>query len=50
MVLITDVVDGAQSRWTWYELAAGKVRQMAEQTNDSGKTWTITWDSVYVKK
>lgn len=50
MVLITDVVDGVQSRWTWYELAPGKVRQMAEQTTDGGKTWQITWDSVYIKK
>ena len=50
MVLLTDVVDGTQARWTWYELAPGKVRQMAEQSTDGGKTWTTTWDSVYIKK
>lgn len=50
MVLNTDVVDGVQSRWTWYELAPGKVRQMAEQSTDAGKNWQTTWDSVYVKK
>ena len=50
MVLLTDLADGSQSRWTWYEIAPGKVRQMAEQTTDSGKTWQVTWDSVYVKK
>ncbi len=50
MVLITDVIDGVQSRWTWYEIAPGKVRQMAEQTTDGGKSWQITWDSVYLRK
>ena len=50
MVLLTDVVDGAQARWTWYEISPGKVRQMAEQSTDGGKTWQTTWDSVYVKK
>jgi tetratricopeptide (TPR) repeat protein len=37
-------------RWTWYELAPGRVRQMAEQSSDSGKTWVTTWDSIYVKR
>lgn len=50
MVLLTDVVDGVQARWTWYEMAPGKVRQMAEQSTDGGKSWQRTWDSVYVKK
>ena len=50
MVLLTDVADGKQSRWTWYELAPGKVRQMAEQSTDGGQTWQTTWDSMYVKK
>lgn len=50
MVLLTDVVDGTQARWTWYEVSPGKVRQMAEQSSDGGKTWQITWDSIYVKK
>jgi hypothetical protein len=50
MVLYTDAKDGQQSRWTWYELSPGRVRQMAEQTSDGGKTWNVTWDSVYLKK
>lgn len=50
MVLLSEMNNGKQSRWTWYTLAPGKVRQMAEETNDGGKTWAVTWDSVYVKK
>ena len=50
MVLLTDMDKGSQSRWTWYVIEPGKVRQMAEQTSDGGKTWQVTWDSVYVKK
>jgi tetratricopeptide (TPR) repeat protein len=49
MVLETDPKDGPVSRWAWYELAPGKVRQMAEQTSDGGKSWQTTWDSTYVK-
>jgi tetratricopeptide (TPR) repeat protein len=50
MVLRTDSAKPSISRWTWYTLAPNKVRQMAEQSTDNQKTWTITWDSVYVKK
>jgi len=50
MVLLSAPGVQPQSRWTWYELAPGKVRQMAEQSSDGGKTWSITWDSIYVKK
>jgi hypothetical protein len=50
MVLLTDPSKTSISRWTWYTLAPNKVRQMAEQSTDNQKTWTITWDSVYVKK
>jgi hypothetical protein len=49
MVLLTDRETKPLSRWTWYVLEPGKVRQMAEQSSDGGKTWAITWDSVYVK-
>lgn len=49
MVLLTDLANGTQSRWTWYVIEPGKVRQMAEQTTDGGRTWQVTWDSVYVK-
>lgn len=50
MVLLSAPDVRPLSRWTWYEMAPGSVRQMAEQSADGGKTWTITWDSVYVKK
>lgn len=50
MVLISDETKSPVSRWTWYVLEPGKVRQMAEQSTDGGKTWSIVWDSVYVKK
>lgn len=50
MTLLTNMTDAPLSRWTWYPLDANRVRQMAEQSNDGGKTWSITWDSVYVKK
>jgi hypothetical protein len=49
MVLITDTKVNPVSRWTWYVVAPGKVRQMAEQSTDGQKTWNITWDSIYVK-
>src|SRR6185436_1865350 len=43
IVMLTANTNGAQSRWTWYPLdgTGKKVRQMAEQTTDAGKTWTI---------
>jgi hypothetical protein len=50
MVLLTDPSKPAISRWTWQTLAPNRVRQMAEQSGDNQKTWTITWDSVYVRK
>jgi len=49
MVLLTDEKQMPVSRWTWYVLGPGKVRQMAEQSNDGQKTWRIVWDSVYEK-
>jgi hypothetical protein len=50
MVLITDKTKSPVSRWTWYVLEPGKVRQMAEQSTDGEKTWSIIWDSVYLKQ
>jgi tetratricopeptide (TPR) repeat protein len=50
MVLLSASGIQPLSRWTWYEISPGKVRQMAEQSTDGGKSWSITWDSVYVKK
>ena len=49
MVLLTDENQIPVSRWTWYVLEPGKVRQMAEQSSDGQKTWNIVWDSVYEK-
>ncbi|MBZ0113353.1 MAG: tetratricopeptide repeat protein [Thermoanaerobaculia bacterium] len=40
----------SRSKWTWTAVSPGKVRQMAEQTTDGGKTWQVTWDSYYVSK
>jgi tetratricopeptide (TPR) repeat protein len=50
MVLVSDESQSPVSRWTWYVVEPGKVRQMAEQSTDGEKTWNITWDSVYVKQ
>lgn len=40
----------SRSKWTWKLVSPGRVRQMAEQTTDGGKTWQVTWDSYYVTK
>ena len=50
MVLLTDDKVSPIFRWTWYVISPGRVRQMAEQSNDSQKTWQTIWDSVYVDK
>jgi tetratricopeptide (TPR) repeat protein len=52
LVFMTDASQSPLARWTFYPLDAGgkKVRQWAEQSTDGGKTWTTTWDSVYVKQ
>jgi hypothetical protein len=49
MVLLTDEKQMPVSRWTWYVRGPGKVRQMAEQSNDGQKMWSIVWDSEYEK-
>jgi tetratricopeptide (TPR) repeat protein len=50
MVLLTDEKVSPVFRWTWYVISPGKVRQMAEQSNDGQKTWQIVWDSTYIDK
>jgi len=50
MVMVSDANASPVFRWTWYVISPGKVRQMAEQSNDGQKTWQIVWDSVYVNK
>jgi len=49
MILVTDPKVSPVSRWTWYVVGPGKVRQMAEQSTDGQKTWSVIWDSIYVK-
>lgn len=36
-------------RWTWTPLPDRRVRQMAETSSDQGETWTVIWDSYYVR-
>ncbi len=50
MVMLSDENVSPVFRWTWYVISPGKVRQMAEQSNDRQKTWQIVWDSTYVNK
>jgi tetratricopeptide (TPR) repeat protein len=50
MILVSDEKVSPLFRWTWYVLSPGKVRQMAEQSDDQQKTWRIVWDSIYVSK
>ncbi len=38
------------SRLTFFNLDANTVRQLAEQSVDEGKTWTITYDYKYVRR
>jgi hypothetical protein len=38
-----------RTRWTWSKTGDGRVRQMAEQLGEDGKTWSVTWDSYYSK-
>ena len=37
-------------RLTFSKLSEGRVRQLGEQSSDGGKTWTVGYDFVYVKK
>lgn len=50
MVMISDEKVSPIFRWTWYVLSPGKVRQMAEQSDDQQKTWRVIWDSTYINK
>jgi tetratricopeptide (TPR) repeat protein len=35
---------------TFFNLGPDRVRQLWEQSNDDGKTWTTVWDGLYVRK
>ncbi len=50
MVLLSADVNNTLTRWTWFLLEPGKVKQMAELSTDHGTTWSIVWDSVYQKR
>jgi len=49
MVLKTLAGVKPETRWIWSKLGDGRVRQLAEQLGDDGKTWTVIWDSYYAK-
>ncbi|MGB7926177.1 MAG: tetratricopeptide repeat protein [Pyrinomonadaceae bacterium] len=37
-------------RMTFFNLSPGRVRQWWEQSTDNGKTWTTSFDGLYIKK
>ena len=37
-------------RVTWSPLDGGKVRQLWEQSQDGGKTWTVAFDGTYTRR
>jgi len=39
-----------QTRMTFFNLGAGKVRQFVERSTDGGKTWQVGYDFIYTKK
>ena len=45
------VTGGARmlQRLTFFNLDVNTVRQLAEQSTDDGKTWTVTYDFKYVR-
>lgn len=49
MVMESRATPESWSRWTWTPLPDGRVRQMAETSSDQGETWTVVWDSYYVR-
>lgn len=49
MVLTSPAGVSPLTRWTWLKTDDGRVRQMAEQLGDDGKTWSVIWDSYYSK-
>jgi hypothetical protein len=53
MVLVSESVAGGKktlNRMTYSKLAEGNVRQHGETSVDDGKTWTTTFDFIYVRK
>ncbi|MFA6958159.1 MAG: tetratricopeptide repeat protein [Thermoanaerobaculia bacterium] len=49
MVLSTLQGVKPETRWIWSKTGDGRVRQLAEQLGDDGKTWSVIWDSYYGK-
>jgi hypothetical protein len=50
MVLQDDGKGGAVNRITWTPLDAGRVRQHWEVSKDDGKTWSTSYDGLYVPR
>lgn len=50
MVLQSPAGVKPRNRWTWSRAEGGKVRQLAEQSDDDGATWKTVFDGVYVKQ
>jgi hypothetical protein len=50
MTLVNEEDPKNSSRWSWTAMPDGRVRQMAVQSTDGGKTWTTVWDSLYYKR
>jgi hypothetical protein len=42
--------DKTMHRLTFFNLSKDRVRQLWEQSTDNGKTWTIAFDGLYVRK
>jgi hypothetical protein len=43
--------NGPQARkMTFSKLGPDKVRQLGEMSTDGGKTWTVAYDLIYVRK
>lgn len=49
MVLESAADAQPRTRWIWTAQDDGRVRQMAESSSDGGETWTVVWDSYYVR-
>jgi len=55
MVFLTDLQytpgkERVPTRLTFFKLGADKVRQFSEQSSDGGKTWTVNYDLIYLRR
>ena len=49
MVLLSDDVNNVLTRWTWYQMEGGKVKQTAERSTDHGASWQTIWNADYIR-